>query len=64
MYDMYVSTGPSVLISAWDYWTISHDKPWLEKRIQELHLIADYLLRRDIDNDGLIESIIVEMQED
>lgn len=57
MYDMYVSTGASVLISAWDYWTISHDKPWLGKRIQELHLIADYLLRRDIDNDGLIESI-------
>lgn len=55
--DMWVCTGPSVLISAWDYWTISDDKPWLEIRIQKLHLMADYLLRRDIDNDGLIESI-------
>lgn len=57
MHDMYVSTGASLLISAWDYWTISNDKPWLGKRIQKLHLVADYLLRRDIDNDGLIESI-------
>jgi hypothetical protein len=57
MYDMYVSTGASIVVSAWDYWTISNDKPWLENRIQRLHLIADYLLRRDIDNDGLIESI-------
>lgn len=57
MYDLYVSTGASMVVSAWDYWTISNDKAWLEKRIQRLHLIADYLLRRDIDNDGLIESI-------
>lgn len=57
MYDLYVSTGTSMIVSAWDYWTLSHDKPWLEKRINKLHLIADYLLRRDIDNDGLIESI-------
>lgn len=57
MYDMYVSTGESLIISAWDYWTVSKDKIWLEKRIQKLHLIADYLLRRDVDKDGLIESI-------
>ena len=57
MYDMYVSTGGSLIISAWDYYTLSKDKIWLEKRIQVLHLIADYLLRRDVDKDGLIESI-------
>jgi len=57
MYDMYVSTGASLIISAWDYWSVSKDKIWLEKRIQKLHLLADYLLRRDVDKDGLIESI-------
>lgn len=57
MYDLYVSCGGSLIISAWDYYTLSKDKVWLEKRIQVLHLIADYLLRRDVDNDGLIESI-------
>jgi hypothetical protein len=57
MYDLYVSCGGSVIISAWDYYTVSGDKAWLEKRIKSLHLIADYLLRRDVDRDGLIESI-------
>jgi hypothetical protein len=57
MYDMYVSCGGSLIISAWDYYSLTGDRAWLEKRIQELHLIADYLLRRDVDKDGLIESI-------
>ena len=57
MYDTYVSCGESLIISAWDYYSLSKDKDWLEKRIQELHLIADYLLRRDVDKDGLIESL-------
>lgn len=57
MYDLYVSCGGSLIISAWDYYTLSKDKVWLENRIQILHLIADYLLRRDVDKDGLIESI-------
>lgn len=57
MYDMYVSCGGSLIISSWDYYKLSDDKIWLENRIRILHLIADYLLRRDIDKDGLIESI-------
>lgn len=57
MYDTYVSCGGSLIISAWDYYTVSKDKKWLEERIQVLHLIADYLCRRDVDKDGLIESI-------
>jgi len=57
MYDLYVMTGASLLIAAWDYWVISNDVNWLNKRLGVLHLMADYLLRRDIDNDGLIESI-------
>ncbi len=57
MYDLYVSCGGSLIISSWDYYNISNDKIWLEKRIRNLHLIADYLLRRDVDKDGMIESI-------
>jgi len=57
MYDLYVSCGGSLIISAWDYYTMTKDKKWIETRIQKLHLIADYLLRRDVDKDGLIESI-------
>jgi len=62
MYDLYLSTGATLLIAAWDYWTITGDHNWLHKRLTDgyfpvLHRIADYLLRRDVDNDGLIESI-------
>jgi hypothetical protein len=36
---------------------VSGDKAWLARRIEKLHRVADYLLRRDIDGDGLVESI-------
>jgi Bacterial alpha-L-rhamnosidase 6 hairpin glycosidase domain len=57
MYDLYVSTGACLLIAAWDYWTIARDSDWLKNRLPVLHRLADYLLRRDVDGDGLIESI-------
>ena len=57
MYDLYVSAGACLLIAAWDYWTIARDSGWLENRLPVLHRLADYLLRRDVDGDGLIESI-------
>jgi len=56
MYDLYPSTGASLIVSAWDYWRISGDTPWIVERIDVLHRMADYLQRRDIDKDGLIES--------
>ncbi len=56
MYDLYVCTGPCLIIAAWDYWTISRDVDWLRKRIEVLHRMADYVLRRDVDKDGLVES--------
>jgi hypothetical protein len=56
MYDLYVSTGATLLIAAWDYWVLSRDEAWLRRHIDRLHLIADYLLRRDVDGDGLVES--------
>jgi alpha-L-rhamnosidase-like protein len=56
MHDLYLSTGPSLIIAAWDYWTISQDVNWLRKRIEVLHRMGDYVLRRDVDKDGLVES--------
>lgn len=61
MYDLYLSTGACLLIAAWDYWTVSADRDWLRQRLVEGHFpvlrrLADYLLRRDVDGDGLIES--------
>ncbi|MFH1007212.1 MAG: hypothetical protein V1800_06895 [Candidatus Latescibacterota bacterium] len=58
MYDLYPCTGASVLIAAWDYWTVTRDEPWLRKHLPTLHLMADYLLRRDVDGDGLIEDYL------
>lgn len=56
MYDLYPSAGAFVIATAWDYWVISGDKKWLEREIPVLHRMADYLQRRDVDKDGLIES--------
>lgn len=56
MYDLYPSTGAFLIGAAWDYWTISGDKDWLRREIPVLHRMADYLQRRDVDKDGLIES--------
>jgi len=56
MYDLYVSTGACLLIAAWDYWVISQDREWLKDRLPVLHRMGDYLVRRDIDGDGLVES--------
>ncbi len=57
MFDLYVFTGAVLVIAAWDYWTVSGDHAWLSGKIERLHRVADYLVRRDTDNDGLIESI-------
>jgi len=56
MYDLYPSCGAFVINAAWDYWTISKDTEWLRREITVLHRMADYLARRDVDNDGLFES--------
>ena len=48
------NAGP--LIAAWDYVEATGDRAWLSKRIERLELIADYLARRDVDEDGLVES--------
>jgi hypothetical protein len=52
-----LDANASPLIAAWDYVEITHDRNWLVRRIERLELIADYLVKRDVDNDGLVESV-------
>lgn len=46
--------GP--IIASWDYVEATEDHEWLAERIERLELVADYLMERDIDDDGLVES--------
>jgi len=49
------NSGP--LIAAWDYVEATGDKQWLARRIERLEFIADYLAKRDVDGDGLVEAL-------
>lgn len=49
------NSGP--LIAAWDYFESTHDRTWLVRRIETLEKMAEYLTRRDVDGDGLVEAI-------
>jgi hypothetical protein len=51
-----LDANASPLIAAWDYVEATGDRQWLARRIERLELIADYLVGRDEDNDGLVES--------
>jgi hypothetical protein len=51
-----LDANASPLIAAWDYVEMTGDRAWLERRIERLELIANYLVRRDVDDDGLVES--------
>lgn len=55
-HDTYISTNASFLIAVWDYFKISGDKLWIEDNINKLSNLANFLIRRDIDDDGIIES--------
>jgi hypothetical protein len=49
------NTGP--LIAAWDYAESTNDLGWLERKISQLEFIAEYLVRRDVDGDGMVEAL-------
>ena len=55
-HQMVMDGNPSVIIGAWSYVKASGDLVWLKKRIRDLEFITQYMLNRDIDGDGLIES--------
>ena len=56
MHDLYVFTNAAFLISVWDYFKLTSDFEWLRKNIEKLNNVANYLIRRDVDGDGIIES--------
>ena len=49
------NAGP--LIAAWDYVEASEDLAWLQRRIERLEFIAEFLARRDTDGDGMVEAV-------
>jgi hypothetical protein len=55
-YGNFLDANASPLIAAWDYVESTGDVVWLETRIERLELVADFLARRDIDRDGLVEA--------
>ena len=51
-----LDANASPLIAAWDYVEATGDRHWLARRIERLEFIAEYLVKRDVDDDGLVES--------
>lgn len=55
-HQMVMDGNPSIIIGAWSYVKATGDTDWLKKRIGDLEFIAQFLVDRDIDGDGIIES--------
>lgn len=51
-------TNPMLIHAAWDYMQMTKDTAWLKKNTGQLRLVADYIVRRDQDLDGLSESVL------
>ncbi len=56
-YSDFLDSQPSIIIAAWDYVETTDDRKWLAQVITQLETIADFLIRRDVDGDGLIEAV-------
>ncbi len=55
-YGNFLDANAGPLIAAWDYVEASGDRAWLGQRIEKLEFIADFLAKRDVDGDGLVEA--------
>jgi hypothetical protein len=55
-YGGFLDANAGPLIAAWDYVEATNDRDWLAKWIGRLEFIADFLARRDVDGDGMIEA--------
>jgi len=55
-YGNFLDANASPLIAAWDYVESTGDLAWLEKRIDRLEMVADFLAGRDVDHDGMVEA--------
>ncbi len=55
-YGNFLDANASPLIAAWDYVESTGDTDWLEKWIDRLEMVANFLAGRDIDSDGMVEA--------
>ena len=55
-YGNFLDANAGPIIASWDYVEATGDTKWLESKIARLEMVADFLIRRDIDDDGLIEA--------
>jgi hypothetical protein len=56
-YGNFLDANACPVIAAWDYVEATGDLAWLEKTIQRLEFVSDFLARRDQDGDGLVEAV-------
>jgi hypothetical protein len=55
-YGNFLDANAGPLIAAWDYVQMTNDRAWLARRIEQLEEVANFLARRDVDDDGLVEA--------
>jgi len=55
-YGNFLDANASPIIAAWDYTEITKDRGWLAKHIERLEFVAEFLAKRDVDGDGLVEA--------
>jgi hypothetical protein len=55
-YGGFLDAEASLLIAAWDYVESTGDEAWLRRRLDRLELMAEFLARRDVDDDGFVEA--------
>ncbi len=55
-YGNFLDANAGPIIAAWDYFESTGDRDWLARRIERLEFIAEFLAKRDVDNDGMIEA--------
>ena len=51
-----MDANPALLIGAWGYVEASGDVEWFKQNAERLEFISQYMEKRDVDGDGLIES--------
>jgi hypothetical protein len=56
-YGNFLDANAGPLIAAWDYMEMTGDMLWLAQRIERCELVADFLAKRDVDNDGMVEAV-------
>lgn len=55
-YGNFLDANAGPIIASWDYFEATGDREWLARRIERLEFIAEFLAKRDVDNDGMIEA--------